>query len=153
MTPEEAVRERLLSIAAVTAIVGSRVHQLVLPQEPTLPAIRVQLIDDVPSYHLRGENGLVPSRVQVDSYAGIASGQDPYARAGALASAVEGNWEGGSPSPPSGLSGWRGSLGGSPPSFYIGFAKRVDRAATFEAAPVSMVRIRLDYIVWWKLLA
>jgi uncharacterized protein DUF3168 len=150
MTPEVAVLNRLLDIDAVTAIVGARVYQLRFPQRPTFPAIRVQLIDDVPAYHLRGENGLIPSRVQVDDVAEEGDGTNPYAQASALASAIAGSWLPGSPGPPTGLSGWRGDLGGSPPTIRVEFIRRIDRSVLYDPGELRQVRIRQDFLVWWK---
>lgn len=44
MSAALAVAERIASIAAVQALVSSRVYQGVLPQSPTLPAVRVQRV-------------------------------------------------------------------------------------------------------------
>ena len=54
MTISDAVCHRLRDDAGVNAFVASRVYQLKLPQQPTLPAIRVQLISEPSVYHLRG---------------------------------------------------------------------------------------------------
>lgn len=150
MTIEEAIVERLLAIGPVTDIVGDRIYQLRLPQKPTLPAIRVQLIDDVPSYHLRGTFGMSPARIQVDDYTEEGGGIDPYAQATALAQAIAGDWADGSPAPPHGLSGWRGHLGGSPPTIAVGFIRHVDRGVIYEPGELRQVRVRQDFIVWWR---
>jgi hypothetical protein len=67
MTPEETVARRLLD-TPVSGLVGGRVWINFLPQSPTLPAIVVQLIDEVRTAHLRGVTALTTSRVQVDIY-------------------------------------------------------------------------------------
>lgn len=148
--PEEAVWERLRQIPELTALVGDRIYMLILRQHTQLPAVRVHLIDDVPAFHLRGPIGTFPSRVQIDGYTQFRSGVDAYAEAVAIGDAIDGDWTPGSPEPPRGLSGWRGEIGGSPPTMYVGAALPIDRSVTFDAEELQQVRMRFDYIVWWK---
>lgn len=150
MTPEQAVLDRIRDIAAVAALVGTRVYQLRLPQGATLPAVRVQQIGDVGSMHQRGETNLYRTRVQVDAYAGEASGTDPYAAATTLADAIHGDWQDGSPAPPQGLSGWQGDASGSPPAIRVVTAIRVTRAVSYDSDELRQVRVRQDYQVTWK---
>jgi hypothetical protein len=148
VTVEEAVAERILALAPVAAIAGTRVYQLKLPQAPTLPAVRVQLIDETPSYHLRGRFGLSPARVQVDAFAEERSGADPYAEAAALADAICGDRV--AAGQPVGLSGWRGDAGGSPATLRVGFVRLVDRRPMYEHGATRMVRMQLDFTVWYR---
>lgn len=67
--PLTLTRSRLLAIPAVTAIVGSRIYAGLLPQNPVLPAIAMQVIDRVESEHLRGPAGDRVRRVQVHAVA------------------------------------------------------------------------------------
>lgn len=99
MTAAEVVRARLLSISAVTALVGQRVRTLVLAQNETLPAIRVQRVSESEAMHLRGSVGLRVARVQVDSYAST------FAAARSLDAAAHGDGAG------SGLCGFSGAVG------------------------------------------
>lgn len=101
MTVTEAVRDRLLSLSAVTDIVGQRVYNLMFPQNFTRPAIRVERVTDIPGAHLRGM-GLWDARVQV--YCVAAS----KAQVDAIDAAVFGDGAG------SGLAFWKGGIG-SPP--------------------------------------
>jgi hypothetical protein len=133
---EEAVRQRILDLSTPA---GSRVYMLKLPQRPTLPAVRVQLIDDPEEYHLRGGSTFGRARVQVDCYDAESSGADPYGSVNDLAAAVNGDDAG------SGLSGWRGELGS--PALTITGAFRVDRQALYEGEELRMVRMRLDFMV------
>jgi len=105
VTPEQAILERILALSAVTALVSDRVFMLKLRQGETLPAVRVQLIDEGESQHLRGGAGIFQSRIQVDVYAAEDTGGDPYASASEIALAIQGDDAG------SGLSGWRGFSG------------------------------------------
>jgi hypothetical protein len=115
---------------------------LVLEQHAQLPAIRVQLIDDLMMYHHRGGTHQGPARVQVDCWAGASSGSDPYAAALAVAEAIHGDDAG------SALSGWRGDIG-SPP-FTVQGCFRVDRAVDWESDERREVRIRQDYQVHFR---
>lgn len=99
MTAAEVVRTRLLSLSAVTALVGQRVRTMVLAQNETLPAIRVQRISETEAMHLRGSGGIQRARVQVDSYAAS------FAAARTLDAAVHGDGAG------SGLCGFTGAVG------------------------------------------
>lgn len=143
MTPELAVLERVLEIADVAALVSTRAYMLRLPQTPTLPAVRVQLISEGNLTHLRGAGGTYRSRVQVDAYAREASGADPYAEATALAAAINGDGAG------SGLDGWTGTSEGSPAITVTGVL-RVDRDVGYEPGELRLVRVRQDYVAWWK---
>lgn len=144
MTPEQAILERLLDLSAVTALVSKRVSMLRLPQNAPLPAVRVQLISEPTSYHMRGGSGMYRSRVQVDAYAAEHSGEDPYDGATALGNAIHGDDAG------SGLSGWQGLAGGSPPAILVHAVMRVDRDVSYEAGEFRQVRCRQDYMVHWS---
>jgi hypothetical protein len=88
---ELAVIDRLKATPAVTALVGQRIYQLKLKQNTAFPAVRVQLADDVATYHLRGGTKLKVARVQIDAYGSqtVAAGVDPYDIVADLASAIE----------------------------------------------------------------
>jgi hypothetical protein len=139
VTPEQAVLERVLDIAAVAALIGTRGYLLKLPQGPTLPAVRVQLIDEAGNMHLRGAGGPYRSRVQVDAFAHEASGGDPYAGVTAVAEAIHGDGSG------TGLAGWKGGSA----ALTITGAVRIDRMVTYEPDELRLVRVRQDYMVWW----
>lgn len=76
MTPERAVALRLAGWAGVIALVDGRVHSIALPQSPDLPAIRVAIVGEPQTYHLRGENYLTRARVQIDCYVDEDSTED-----------------------------------------------------------------------------
>lgn len=137
MTVEEAVIGRLQELSPLTALVGTRVTQLTLPQGTILPAVRVQLIDELRSYHHRGRTLLLNARVQVDAYA------QTYSAALAVADAVLGDGNG---SNASGLDGWQGSIGS--PAFNIRAVMQEDRSVLYEADELRLVRVRQDFRVW-----
>jgi hypothetical protein len=91
MTITDAVCRWLLEAPAVAAMVGARVYQLKLPQQPTLPAIRVQLIAEPARYHLRGVVNAWEALVQVDAYANEfdPAYPDPYDRVQTLAAVID----------------------------------------------------------------
>ena len=143
MTIEQAIVERLKDQASVTALVGTRIYQLVLPQRPTLPAVRVQVIDEDDPQHLRGPVGKQQSRIQVDAYGAEAAG---YVAVAAIAAAIHGDGLGGSAT---GLSGFVGDVGGSPAEIHIAAVQRLTRSPMYEAGELRLVRIRQDYRVTW----
>lgn len=140
MTPEEAVLGRIVDLNTTA---GARVYMLRLAQQATLPAVRVQVIDDLDGYHLRGGAGLKRARIQVDVFAQEASGTDPYAEAQDVADEINGDDAG------SGLSGFMGHVGGSP-GLYVSAIFRVFRRADYESEELRQVRIQQDYMVHYR---
>jgi hypothetical protein len=139
VTVEGAVRQRIVNLSTNA---GSRVYMLKLPQQlATWPAVRVQLIDDPMGYHLRGGEGISRARVQADCYAPEASASDPYATVATLADQINGDDAG------SGLSGWTGAI----EDVVIASAQRLDRRPFYEPGEMRLVRIQLDYWVYYKL--
>lgn len=138
MTIEVAVYQRLLATPAVTALVGTRVRQLRLAQSDTLPAIRLQLVDDPTRYHLRGEINLSTALVQTDVYADETSGADPYATAITVAAAVH-----------AALSGVA-FVAGTPVALEVTAAFRRAREVSYEAEAKREVRVRQDYELWYR---
>ena len=62
----------------------------------------------------------------------------------AVADAINGDGSG------TGLVGWTGTDGGSPVSIEVAAVLRVDRAVGYEAEELRLVRVRQDFIVWWR---
>lgn len=142
MTPEEAIRTRLLALATVTALVGTRVYLDKLPQSPTYPCVRVSLVSEQSTYHMRGEDGLRSASVQVDAYAREVSGVDPYALAVAVAEAVHGDEAG------SGLSGFAGTIGSPGVQVYGVF--RTDRRRSYDPDELRVLTMSQDYRVHFR---
>jgi hypothetical protein len=69
MNVDAELRAYTLGGAAVTALVGQRMHARMLPQTPTLPAIVYQRIDTRRLHDMNGPDGLPRARVQVTSCA------------------------------------------------------------------------------------
>lgn len=139
MTISEAVCGRLKADAAVIALVGPRVYQLKLPQQPTLPAVRVQLVAEPSDPHLRGERRWWQADVQVDAYANEfdPAHPDPYATVSLVADAVD-------------LALTKG------PSYWVGAlrmqkAKRITRAPLYDANEIRLARIMQEFRCTYRL--
>lgn len=83
MTIEDGLVALLLADSGVSALVGTRIYPLKLPQDDGLPAIRFQRISGERVRTLDGPTGLVRPRIQIDAYG------KTYAEAKAVAEAVE----------------------------------------------------------------
>lgn len=138
MTVAEAIVTRLKSLSVITALVGSRVYTMELPQGGTLPAIRVQRIGESTFMHMRGGVGLYRSRVQVDSVSRKASGVDHYAQARAIDEAVRGANNG------SALVGFTGTVGGVRMTGILAS----DVRESYDAAELTQFKIMRDLLVW-----
>lgn len=84
---EKALVARLLSQAAVTALVGTRVHPNGLPQDPTFPAVSYTRISGVHEHSHSGVSNLITARFQFNSWADDVAGAG-YGQAKALAKVV-----------------------------------------------------------------
>lgn len=93
---EEALRARLVSTAAVTALVQAK--SIVWGKRIGLPAVALFLVAGRPDYHLKGRSGLASSVVQVDCWA------SSYVAARNLAAAVRQALDGATADPLRGLS-------------------------------------------------
>lgn len=132
-----AVIARLEAVAAVTAIVGSRIYQGVLPQGGTFPKIRVQRVSEQDELHLRGSNGIIADRVQVDS---VSDAADAVGIATALDAAIRGNSAGSS------VVGWTGTVGG----YTVAAILPGNVREGFDAAELRQYKVMRDLLVWWK---
>lgn len=62
------IRSLLVSKAAITSLVSTRVYNGRLPQHATMPAIVYQLISGSHEHHLTGSSNFGQSRIQFDCY-------------------------------------------------------------------------------------
>lgn len=147
MTAVDVAIERLEDVSAVTALVGDRIYASHLPQGVTYPALLVRFVGEGVDQHLRGRNGLQRDRVQVDAYALETSGSDPYGQANAVAEAVRGNGLG---TTATGLFGWIGTVGGSPPTARVRNVELLGRFEDYDPAEQRLVRVSRDYRVHWE---
>lgn len=139
MTIAPAVVERLEDVGAVTTLVSDRIYQGVLPQDPVLPAIRVQRIGEVVTLHLRGSSNMFKERIQVDS---VSDSADPIGEAQSIDSAVFGDGSGSS------LVGWTGEING----YHIHCVEPIAAREEYDAEELRQYRVMRDVFVTWTLL-
>lgn len=72
----EQIFSRLISFSGVATLVGNRVYPIILPQDPTLPAITYQIISQSPT---GGNIHIHNMRLQVDCWATSYAGADALA--------------------------------------------------------------------------
>lgn len=113
----------------IEKVPASRIYQLKLPQTPTLPALRIQLIANPKTYHLRGPQGLERARVQVDVYGAETVRPDPYGAVGAIADVID---------------AVMGGVVFTVSGVRVTGAFRIDRRALFEDA-IKAIRIQQDF--------
>jgi hypothetical protein len=136
---EVAVLARLLADTVIDDIVDGRGYQLKLPQSPSYPAIRVQLISEVEAYVLTAAlTNFFKARVQVDSWASDASASDPYAAARALGQAVNDSLAGAS---------------FTQDDVEVSSIQLIDRVVDYEAEELRLIRVRQDYAVVFRVIA
>jgi hypothetical protein len=128
---------RLEAVTAITALVSTRIYQGVFPQSPVLPAVRVQHIGEVRRQHLRGDAGVVVSRVQVDS---VADGGNPITDAQAVDAAIVGDASG------TALLGFKGDSGG----VFIHNVEPAGEREFFDGEELRQYRVIRDVLVSWS---
>lgn len=67
--PEQALEDRLTSYAGLTALISTRVYPVVLPQNPTKPAITYQRVGGDREHGMTVDYGLAHPVIQVDVWA------------------------------------------------------------------------------------
>lgn len=145
MSPEEAVVARLLTLPAVTAIAGTRIWLVMLPQSPQTPCVRVQQISRIDQgLHDRGAGGVGWARVQVDAVCQWSDGGNGYATGRALTEAIHGDGRGASAS---GLLGWLGEVA---PLRILGIFSLLDEVAEVDPDELEQIKFRRDYQVWFQ---
>ena len=65
---EEALHSRMKGFAGLTALVGTRIYPLKLPQDPTYPAVTFAKVSGPRERAMGADPGVVRSRHQVDSW-------------------------------------------------------------------------------------
>jgi hypothetical protein len=130
-----AIRGFLLADDDITAIVGSRIYPVILPQGVRQPSIVYHIIDETEAYHYRGPVGLVASRVQIDA---IAPSADAANNLALLAKER--------------LSGFAGPMeyGGSPPdSVDVQSVQFITTQPEDFNNDLQLYTKRRDYMVWF----
>lgn len=137
MTVDQAVRARLLVVTPLTTLVSTRIYTVILPQNPTLPAVRVQRISQVEPMHLRGPVNLYRARVQVDAVATTKAGAD------AVDAAVQGDGLG---DVATGLKGWMGTISG----FVVRAVLPIDVRDGYDADELKQFKVMRDFWVFFE---
>jgi hypothetical protein len=137
MSAAVGVIARLEAVTAVTDLVSTRIYQGVFPQHLTCPAIRVQHIGEVRRQHLRGDAGVIVSRVQVDS---VADSSNPITDAQAVDAAIVGDASG------SALLGFKGDSGG----VFIHNVEPGGERELFDGEELRQYRVIRDLLVSWS---
>lgn len=65
---EEAIYAHLSTSTALTAIVSNRIYPIMMPQEPTIPAVTYQRVSNVHINAISGACGLDNIRIQIDCW-------------------------------------------------------------------------------------
>lgn len=143
MTIEEAVLSRIVNLATVTALVGTRVWLQRLPQSPTYPCVRVTLVSDLGDQHLRGPQGEKRARVQVDAFAHETSGGNPYTGAAAVWQAIYGDGKG---PDATGVFGWTGTVD----DVTISLVEDAGRRVAYDPDELRVVTVTQDFRVWYR---
>lgn len=89
-----ALYARLTGDAGVSALAGTRVHWVRVPQTAALPYLRLQTVSDVRPQHLEGYDGARVTRVQCDCFATSYGGARALAEAVIAALATPGDFGG-----------------------------------------------------------
>lgn len=132
MSLEADLRAFVLADGTVASMIGTRMHPVLLPQAPTLPALTYSTISAIRGHTMQGPDGLPETRIQIDSWAAT------YSAAAALAGAVRRR-----------LDGHSGSIGtGSPQTVVQAIFADTERAL-HESEP-ELYRISADYRVWFE---
>lgn len=143
MTPAEATRLRILSLASVTSLIGQRCYAVVFPQKFQWPAARVQDIGQIETLQLRGLVGVVRGRVQVEVCSGMRSGVSPLDEARSVMAAIDGDIVNGVVT---GLRGWSGTVGS--PAVTVDSVIPADYREFFEELGTDRIyRVQKDYFV------
>jgi len=125
---ETVLQTRLSTFAGFTALVGTRVYPLKLPQKPTMPAVTYQRIDGVRESGIANEHGMAHPRIQVDSWA------SSYGGAKAVAEQVR-----------QALERWSDTT--TTPVILDSF---IDGDTDLYESDVELYRVSMDYIVWYR---
>ncbi len=151
MTIRDAIRERLLDLSPVTALVGQRVYPLVVPQNERRAVIRLQTVSDVEDQHLRGPASIITTRLQADVYVTVLGSSDPVSEVEAIGAAIHGDGLG---TAATGLFGFIGDLGGRRAMIKKMNIRLALRRGPFYEHDNEVVRVGLqqDYWIDWKAL-
>lgn len=131
---ESAIQPLLVSMSAIATQLGTRptgdsgIYPLLVPTDPTLPAIAYEIISSVESPTLNAPLGVVRSRVQIDCVA------SSYGAAVTLRDAVRQS-----------LAGYRGVVSGANVQNALPFTTR----DLYEEELLQYIA-RVEFYIWWS---
>jgi len=128
MTLEEGLYDHLTNDAGVSALVGTRIYPLVVPQDVALPAIAYQRISGPRDHAHDGPSGLGRARMQF-TFVGTS-----YSQAKSVAEAVRAS-----------LDGFKGTMG----TVTVG-AVLLDNEHDSWATAFDKPVVRHDYMIWYQ---
>lgn len=125
---EKALVAYLLANAPVAALVGKRIHALVIPQKSAFPAIRYQRVSTVRPRTKDGPTGDERVRLQVDVYATRFEGATALGRA--VHDAID-------------------AFAGVRSGIRIAWTSTEDESHNYEPqAEAGLYRVSLDFFIW-----
>jgi hypothetical protein len=131
------LRTYLLADSTIsTAVGGSRIYSMLVPQGQTSPSIVFTKISGQGDHHMQGPSGLTRPRVQIDCYA------LNLAEAGNLALRVKER-----------LDGFRGDMpygSNSPPTALDVMLVQFDSEREFFEDNTKFFRVSQDYLIWYR---
>lgn len=65
---EAAISDLLNTSAPLTSLIAGRIYPIILPETPTLPAVTLQRISQIPMYTLDGALGAASTRLQINVF-------------------------------------------------------------------------------------
>ena len=68
MSLESVIYSRASTFAGLTALIGTRFYPNKLPQDPTFPCARYQVVDSVPVHSMLTSSGMEQARVQISFF-------------------------------------------------------------------------------------
>lgn len=139
MTLGEAIRAKLLTLNAVTLLVGDKIRPDQLAQSDRLPAILISVDEEEPQNDLDGHGGLVDATVTISAIDSNAT------RARQLAEAIRSN----NTNPGTGLAGFTG-LAGDVHIDAILNRKSSDFLANDDGSEGGVFSIDSIYTVWYS---
>lgn len=127
---EQGIRTKILALTGMSALVGTRMSEIILLQGGALPAIRYTKIDGAPDKTLEGPSALKHARFQFDCLSSVSLSQ-----AKSVAKIING-----------GFNGFRGAVTGG----HIRRASALDDGSDMSEPDLGLFIIQLDYSVWFK---
>lgn len=125
---EAGLYTHLTTDAGVSALIGTRLYPLIMPQDETTPASTYQRVSTTPTYAHGGDCSVDMVRIQIDNYA------ESLLAAKTLAAAVR-----------TALSGYSGAMGAATVQ-----ALFMDSERDFDDPTTDLFRVTQDFLITFK---